>query len=722
MKILSVSLANFRSYKGLHEFDFSGYSEDKNLYTIWAVNNAGKSKLVDAIRWCFYGVNADSSEKWKSPINVDAWADPNTNTIEFYVIVKFEFNGEKFQVIRGKHNLQKSISDPGDDAARDQLSRSAFEKINDAPKVNRLLPTGAVDNSKAFGEDFISQRFPLSLSKYFFLSGEFLSTDPKEEEKTRPLLEAQLKFLVGLTYYETARATFRELLENARRDLAKKATGSNAPAIQRLTGELEALERQTKADEAEIATLEQKSHVISNQVSAYEEKINRWNDATPLITELRDLRALESTLINAKEAIVSRQIELLTTKSHVLMMQPLYKKFAKVYKGHLVKNLPVNVSKQALINIKKSDECICGREVSSDANALEKIEHLYQNAVFADTANFWAQLELQTNQATAQVTAVKEELSRIRVDLATSTREINSAKLARDRVERKLKKLGAAGDDLDLAKFEEDILARAGLNLELQAIATRKSALKSQLSDWVVQRAKIQSDLRQLTAGQKDVTKYRARVGSLEKLNEYIDEILRMRHELLIPTLRRYFEDYFREMSPIRNRVAKLEDDLSWTSYASNDKGDLLVVDEGGGITQALRIAVLLSMLRIAREWAKLDRRVKHVDYDLPIVLDAPLGQLQDDMSQKLISTVVEASGQVILLGNHKQLEPISELLCEKSYKQVYLTYHALPGDGSVDEDELARKVYGQDFVFRTTDQTAGIGFVEIGGEINCGG
>ena len=58
-----IKIANFRSYKGTHEFEFPTvpgiyFFTGENLVDDIGANGAGKSTFLDAIVWCLYGATS----------------------------------------------------------------------------------------------------------------------------------------------------------------------------------------------------------------------------------------------------------------------------------------------------------------------------------------------------------------------------------------------------------------------------------------------------------------------------------------------------------------------------------------------------------------------------------------------------------------------------------------------------------------------------------------
>lgn len=91
MKIISVNLSNFASYKEL-EFNF----DDQGLVLIHGATGSGKSTLMDAIPWILFGKtakggNADEVISWPGDINTKGH-------------IRLEINGEFIQIERSRNS------------------------------------------------------------------------------------------------------------------------------------------------------------------------------------------------------------------------------------------------------------------------------------------------------------------------------------------------------------------------------------------------------------------------------------------------------------------------------------------------------------------------------------------------------------------------------------------------------------------------------------------
>ena len=80
MKLLQISLHHFRQFYGKHEFEFAT-SPERNVTLFHAENGVGKTTLLNAVLWAFYGETTKKFEQRQKIVNFEALQDSDYHTM-----------------------------------------------------------------------------------------------------------------------------------------------------------------------------------------------------------------------------------------------------------------------------------------------------------------------------------------------------------------------------------------------------------------------------------------------------------------------------------------------------------------------------------------------------------------------------------------------------------------------------------------------------------------
>ena len=117
MKIDSIRIRNFRQFHGSIEIQFSNDTK-KNVTVIHGSNGSGKTSLLNAFKWCFYG-KTDFDTGNETILNEAAIESASVGeTVELEIAVKFIHENRRFQATRSQRfkkedSLRASSLDDG---------------------------------------------------------------------------------------------------------------------------------------------------------------------------------------------------------------------------------------------------------------------------------------------------------------------------------------------------------------------------------------------------------------------------------------------------------------------------------------------------------------------------------------------------------------------------------------------------------------------------------
>jgi len=91
-----IRLKDFRCFYGEQTIELST-DPDKNVTLIHAENGVGKTTLLNALLWCFYGITTARFERREDLVNYDAQTEGRDKA---FVEVLFEHNGNRYRTRR----------------------------------------------------------------------------------------------------------------------------------------------------------------------------------------------------------------------------------------------------------------------------------------------------------------------------------------------------------------------------------------------------------------------------------------------------------------------------------------------------------------------------------------------------------------------------------------------------------------------------------------------
>ena len=175
MILEEIRLADFRCFYGETYIQFSEDTE-KNVTIIYAENGVGKTTLLNALLWCFYGETTARFEKRKEILNYDAKkAGRTTASVE----VIFEHNDKRY-IAKRFSNIRSS-------------SRREFvvARIDGGSMITLDSP-----------DTFINTVIPRDMASHFLFDGEHAEVFLGEDNKGS--IKSAIRDILGCSLIETA--------------------------------------------------------------------------------------------------------------------------------------------------------------------------------------------------------------------------------------------------------------------------------------------------------------------------------------------------------------------------------------------------------------------------------------------------------------------------------------------------------------------------------------
>ncbi len=186
MKLQSITLTNFRQFKGTQTFDLTSDTV-KPVTLLFGANGAGKTTLLNAFTWGLYGTMSEDVEQQDRMVTDSVWrALPVGDSIEVAVEVRFDHEGQDYRLLRSA-TLRKESDDQGPSRPELQLWTTKAD--------------GSSEVSHAPQETILSI-LPVGVSRFFFFNGERIENLVKKGAYAE--VQKDIKVLLDLEQVERA--------------------------------------------------------------------------------------------------------------------------------------------------------------------------------------------------------------------------------------------------------------------------------------------------------------------------------------------------------------------------------------------------------------------------------------------------------------------------------------------------------------------------------------
>ena len=419
MILEEIRLRDFRCFYGDTHIRFSEDSK-KNVTIIYAENGVGKTTLLNALLWCFYGETTARFEKKEEILNYDAKKAGRTTA---RVEVLFEHNQKHYIAMRF--------------ASTSSISRREFRvaRIDDGSQNN--LPTP---------ETFINTVIPRDMASHFLFDGEhaeiFLGEDNRGSIKTA------VRDILGCSLIETAIEDLQTVSSYFRRQIPSTP---GTIRIAKLNSQLD--EKILKIDKAkdDIVRLKTNRKQTDQQILAIDTKLRNTAAAKELQQNRDRLNAQLNHVKKRQKKFESEVYKWLGENGRFIVSKRITEETfsfldEKKHRGRI----PSPYNEEFVKDILEAEQCICGAKLEPGSPESNKVASL---------------LEKAANQLMRdRVTKVRARLAILKNERAKAPRRLTKAK----------EYLADADDDFTRNEEQLGEISKKLKGINLQDIADRE--------------------------------------------------------------------------------------------------------------------------------------------------------------------------------------------------------------------------------------------------------
>lgn len=357
MLIKLLRMENFRQFKGTTRVEFS-CDTDKNVTIILGNNTFGKTTLLQAFSWCFYGsVTFDINPEFLLNLEIaNDMTNGDTRSVEVEICVLH--NDIEYVITRCQKYTCNANNVRGDTVSEVKVSYKQKDGQTESVKAHQV-------------KNVINNILPYDLSTYFFFD-----TERVRSISTRKDIAEAVKGLLGLS-----------IMDNAIKHLGTRS--SKTTVIGKFYGSMD-MEGDAKAQEAlnRIQGAEAKRTAISEQLETCESQINHFERRKGQLEDiLRDNQTtaslqrkkedLEKRITEEKSILdndIAAYFKEFSQGSLSFFAQPLLTATKEFLKEEKIDDKGIrDLTKPTIMELIQRGHCVCGNEICEGNEAYQHL-------------------------------------------------------------------------------------------------------------------------------------------------------------------------------------------------------------------------------------------------------------------------------------------------------------------------------------------------------------
>ncbi len=626
-------LTNFRQFLGRQEIIFAT-GKKKNVTLVHGENGFGKTALLNALLWGFYGYDGltDDFEHKATLINEGlAASGGDPNDLEVSVTIQFTDDRDQYTLTRSQ-TLAKQQANPKDTKLNLDVKRADGQSFSDLKRDQLQLES----------------LMPRGISRYLFFNGERI--DHLAMAKNASEITDAIYQMLGLKLLET---TIEDLgHQNVRGRLNKELKDYTDESTSELLGQEEELEEKIQALKMRREACCEEQEAVASEIKKIGAKLEADKATRALQQERERLETEESGLEQRSVTFTTRLGETIADSGFTLFAQELAARGREISTQlRREGKIPARVVNSFVEELLNAHRCICGCELVEGTDAYEKVKELLEIAGDQQFNHAVSALDhaIGVIEGQAQKTRnLLEDLTKERLEVTKASEEV------REQLAEIHAKLSSRDDEavVDLENKRQE------LQLKQRELDQNEGALRRDLEDYG---GELESVVRQIKASKqqaKEAKLAKRRVSALHDAKDLLQTILDQELEDLRAILNEEIDSHFRKIID-RAYWAELSKDYVLKIRKRLDpSGSTSPIDvaQSTGQRQLTSLVFIASLVALARRRAEIPTILRGLDGgEYPMVMDSPFGQLGDEFRSGVAKWIPSLAPQVILFVSSSQ-------------------------------------------------------------------
>lgn len=626
MWVERIELSDFRCFYGTREIEFS-IDPEKNVTLIHAENGVGKTTILNAMLWCFYGMTTARFEKREDLVNHDAIRAGRSTG---YVEVAFEHNDSRYRARRYAGGGSRFV-----------VMRLDRGHSKDVPNP----------------DTFINTVIPKSMASHFLFDGEHAEVFLGEEK--RKDIRSAVQDILGCNLVKTAISDLEEIGSQYRKQMPKRGSSS----VNALNEQIERLAERITRSHKTVEQLGGDITSIQQQIADIDEQLRNSTVTKELQSRREDTeRALDRARPREKAA-KDDTVKWLGDNARFLVSTKLTEQtFDHLENQETKGRIPSPYNEEFVKDILEMEKCICGAPLHSGSDAHKLVTGLLKKA-----ANHTLRSRLNAIRAIMSQLKAKREHAPAELDAAYRREADARAEIAR--LEPLLKEISEKLAGVNFGEIGERERRRNQLRNEEKDKQQKVWNAERDARDAEAEKLAKEREMEKQVQGDAEAQIFVKRYSLCETLRGQLERELAEDEASARRVLNKRINDV---LDKTGRKDFKLKMGPDYGVSLVNDAGTQLA--KTGGENQLLGLTFTAALV----EFAKL--RQKAEGFRLlrgtiaPLILDSPFGQLDESYRATIAKHVPEMAAQVVLMVSSSQgSSGVVEALRSRIGKEIVL-------------------------------------------------
>lgn len=656
-------LENFRQFKGRQEIVFSDLRE-RNVTVVHAENGFGKTTLLKALLWGFYGRdglmgndgNPDDFERPDSIIHEGLALRSNTpSALAATVEITFKHDTDRYILTR-QLTLAQQRHNPRQTTLSLEVMRNGQTFSLDRPqqRIQAIVPDG--------------------ISRFLFFNGErinYLAMERNSAQVTEAIHQ-----MLGLDLLKQTIEDLRH--QNVRGKLRSELKEMTSDEKRKLIEELSKLEDQLREYKTQEDQTLANIKAIDSEIASVDAKLAANRVAHELQTKRIHLMKEREELVGKKEEITKRLSKLIADDGYTLFTSQLINRGRDIVARLRTEGkIPARVLNTFLQELLDHGTCICTRTLAEGSPERAAVEKLLTIAGDQEFNNAVGALDHAIGLIEGVSGQTQDLLNQLKMERLEYSRDIRERD---EEIEEIHQKLGGKQDE-EVAELEAK---RKSLSLDRDAQNAALGRIGEQIKIASEAIDALENQIRHIEDKEEAAARAQRRVDAVEDCANILEEILKVETEDLRPLLNTEIDSHFRKIMT-KDYWAELTDNYTLRirkRVAGGDGSDDSVEIDAAlstGERTVTSLVFIASLVALAKRRSEIPTILKGLaGSELPIAIDSPFGSLSI-FREGVAKYIPELAPQVLLFVSPKQYDGEVEAALKASGrigKRYYLRYN----------------------------------------------